>query len=234
MSTASTAGWLPALLRPARAGLEQRAQAASAASRARYGAARMRLAALALGAALLAGCSGIRTINAEVSSFGTWPAGRVPGSYAFERLPSQQSRPDDQSAIEAAAVPALAAAGFRPASAEQADVLVQVGAATRVRPSPYNDYYGPRGRWGWGLGGVWGGPGWGFGMTYEPPWTELQVDLLIRDRRSHAVLYETHASWETVGSVSGLMQPLFEASLKDFPGPAISPRTVTVVVPATR
>jgi hypothetical protein len=189
-------------------------------------------AALLLAGALAAGCSGIRTINAEVSSFGTWPAGRAPGTYAFERLPSQQSRPEDQAAVEAAAAPALAAAGFKPAAAGQADVLVQVAAAVRVRPSPYNDYYGPRGRWGWGwgLGGAWGGPGWGFGMSYEPPWTEMQVDLLIRDRRTHAALYETHASWETIGSVGGLMRPLFEAALKDFPGPAISPRTVTVVV----
>lgn len=186
------------------------------------------------GASLLAGCAGLRTINAEVSSFGTWPAGRTPGTYAFERLPSQQARAHDQAAIEAAAAPALAAAGFKPAAVEAADVLVQVAASTRVRPSPFADYYGPRGRWGWGLGGMWGGPGWGFGMSYEPPWTELQVDLLIRDRRSHAALYESHASWETAGGVGGLMGPLFEAALKDFPGPAVSPRTVTVVVPPGR
>ena len=42
-----------------------------------------------LGTAALAGCAGLNTVSGEVSSFGGWPAGRAPGSYSFERLPSQ-------------------------------------------------------------------------------------------------------------------------------------------------
>ncbi|MFN7724019.1 MAG: hypothetical protein ACK5QH_03020, partial [Rubrivivax sp.] len=41
-------------------------------------------------AALLAGCSTLRTVTSEVRSYGEWPAGRATGSYAFDRLPSQQ------------------------------------------------------------------------------------------------------------------------------------------------
>lgn len=176
----------------------------------------------------LSGCAGLRTINTDVSNFGTWPAGRAPGTYAFERLPSQQSNPAEQAQIEAAAAPALAKAGFKPAPAHAADVLVQVGAAVRTRASPYADY-GPR--FGWGVGSWGWRSGWGFGMSYEPPWTELQTSVLIRDRRTHAVLYETHARYETAGGVGGLSPLLFEAALKDFPTPAASPRVVPVTLP---
>ncbi|RZL35201.1 MAG: hypothetical protein EOP35_15220, partial [Rubrivivax sp.] len=43
-------------------------------------------------AALLAatGCAGPYTVSADVSSYGNWPADRKPGTYAFDRLPSQQ------------------------------------------------------------------------------------------------------------------------------------------------
>ena len=41
----------------------------------------------------LAGCASLNVLDAEVSSFSRWPAGRAPATYAFERLPSQQANP---------------------------------------------------------------------------------------------------------------------------------------------
>ena len=45
------------------------------------------------GAALLSGCATLRSIDTSVATFGAWPAGTPPGTYAFDRLPSQQANP---------------------------------------------------------------------------------------------------------------------------------------------
>lgn len=181
--------------------------------------------------ALLTGCAGLRSVTADVSSFGTWPADRKPTTYAFERLPSQKTNPAEQDALELAATPAIEAAGFKPEVADKANVLVQVSAQTQVRPSPFNDPYGPRWGIGWGMGSWSRHGGVGLGMSMEPPWWQLQVDILFRDRASHEVLYEAHARHERAGSVEGLAGPLFQAAMIDFPLPAVSPRPVTVELP---
>ena len=52
-----------------------------------------RLAAVACiaGAALLAGCASFHTVSSSVASYGSWPANMTPGTYTFDRLPSQQA-----------------------------------------------------------------------------------------------------------------------------------------------
>ncbi len=198
-------------------------------------------------ALLLTACAGLQEVTSKVSSFGTWPQGREPGAYVFERLPSQENRAEEQAVLEAAAEPALATAGFKKVDdPKQADVTVQVGAQARVEPrypgawGPYYGPYGPHGSpyyspWRPGFGGWWGGGGRGglsISMAMEPPWTQMQADLLIRDRRNNQVLYEAHAVHERVGSPIDALYPfLFEAALKDFPRQAVSPRVVTVPVP---
>lgn len=182
---------------------------------------------------VLTGCAGLNTVSSQVSSFGTWPASRAPGLYAFERLPSQEQNQVLQDVLERAAAPALAEAGFKPAdSVAQADVLVQVGAQERVLPGwGRHGGNGLFGRVGFGgfFGRGFGFGGIGLGMDYDPPPILAQVDLLIRDRRTAQVLYETHAVNQRSGSLSeALIGPLFQAALKDFPSPAISPRVVTV------
>lgn len=199
-----------------------------------------------LAAAVLAtGCAGPQEVRSTVSSFGSWPPGRAPGAYVFERLPSQQNRAAEQAVLESAAEPALTAAGFRKVDdLGQADVTVQVGAQTLVEPRarhvdpwyPYGPYYRPYlGPWRPGVGGWWGSGGRGgisISMAMEPPWAQMQVDLLIRDRRNNQVLYETHAVHDRMGSPINALYPfLFKAALQDFPRPAVSPRVVTVPVP---
>jgi hypothetical protein len=127
-------------------------------------------------------------------------------------------------------------AGFKPvASPEGADVLVQVALISRQVPSPWRDRgpFWPYGRV--GMGGWYGGGGhlgFGLGMSLEPPLSEVQVDVLIRDKRSNQVLYETHAvRQQNAGWDESVMAPLFEGALKDFPTPAISPRLVTIPMP---
>ncbi len=81
-----------------------------------------------------------------------------------------------------------------------------------------------------GFGGIWGGRGGvGIGIQMEPPRSQMQVDVLVRDRRTNQTLYETHAVHQRAGTVvESLMPALFRASLMDFPITGISPRRVTI------
>lgn len=186
-------------------------------------------AALALGG--LAGCAGLNQFSAEVSTYGDWPAGRAPGRYAFERLPSQQARVDEVQRLEDAAAPALARAGFVPAAAgAEPDVLVQVGARiSRADASPWDDplwWHGGFGTW---RRGPWPGPYWGGSLAWSTPRYDREVALLLRDRASGKPLYEARASSEGYGSGGNtLLAPLFAAALADFPQTGVNPRRVTV------
>ena len=191
------------------------------------------LSALAL-AGLMTGCASTRLLDSDVNSFGNWPAGRAPATFAFERLPSQQAQPGQQAQIEAAALPALEQAGFRPASSAP-DVLVQVAARTLRYDGGWNGdpfwpggafYRGGVGRWrGGGSFGLYGVRGW------SPTYYLNDVSLLIRDARSQQVLYETRAQNDGVWFDAAVRAALFDAALKDFPHLAISPRRVTVEIP---
>ncbi len=190
-------------------------------------------AALAL-ALLLGGCAGLDTVAVDVSSQGAWTPDRKPGSYAIERLPSQQANAAEQERIEAAAVPALQAAGFRAAPADQADYLVQVGARVFevVRRDPFAHSLFWRHDW-WHYGGyrpLFYGPGLGYRGDDFPDY-QRETAILIRDRRSQQIVYETRATQSSRWSSPALLPALFEASMKDFPLPAISPRSVTVALP---
>jgi len=185
-------------------------------------------------AALLAGCAGLHQLAADVSTFGDWPAGRKPGSYAFERLPSQQADAERTQRLEDAAAPALASAGFRPvASGAEPDYLVQVGArVSRSDNSPWDDPLWWQGSVGIWRRGPWHGPYWGGSLQYSTPRYDREVALLIRDRNSAKPLYEARAS--STGFQGGditLLQPLFAAALLDFPATGINPRQVTVPLP---
>ena len=192
--------------------------------------------AMVLAAGVLAGCASLNSVDSDVSSYGTWPAGRAPGSFAFERLPSQEAQGERQGQLELAARGALEKAGFTQASdAASADVTVQLGArVTRYDSSPWDDPFWWR--WGGPHFGAFPGryPGWyhpylGFGSTYSTPRYDREVALLIRDRRSGAPLYEARATSDgySVGD-NTLLAAMFEAALKDFPTPAVNPRRVSI------
>jgi len=179
-------------------------------------------------AALLAGCASMNELHSDVSTYSQWPAARQPGSYTFERLPSQRENPDQQ-AIEDAARNALESAGFTPAAdAAQADVKVQVGA--RVSQNQVLPY--PEPFWGWGYGRFYGGRGAFFGpsfnMHYPVTTYAREVMVLIRDHKSGQPLFEGRAVSDGVSpSARELLPALFEAAMKDFPNGGVNPRKVT-------
>jgi hypothetical protein len=198
-----------------------------------------RAAALTAAAALLGACAALNSVTSDVSSFGDWPAGRAPGSYAFERLPSQQAQAADAEALEQAAAPALAKAGFAPVAAgQEPDVLVQLGSRfTRSLPAAWDDPFWWRGGWGMGWGrhryGPWLGPSWSMSMTLQSPRYETEVALLLRDRASGQPLYEAHAAIDGYSRADpAIVGAMFQATLADFPRPALSPRRVTVALTA--
>jgi hypothetical protein len=199
----------------------------------------MRISSVALLSAVMAltACAGMNAIDSEVSTYSQWPAERKPSSFAFERLPSQQARPQEQAELEAVARPALLAAGFQEvAEAKDADLTVQVGArVSRTDRSPYDDPF-------WWRGGFYSGfyaprhgrPYWGpsFSMAYDSPRYDREVAVLIRDRRSNQPLYEARASSDGMSSGSTqLMGAMFKAAMTDFPHTGINPRRVSVQLP---
>lgn len=199
-----------------------------------------------LAALMLGGCASLNTLSSDVSTFGEWPAGRTPGTYAFERLPSQQAQPDKQQRLEDAARAALESIGFTPADdTKTAGVTVQLGA--KVEPtdrSPFDDpfwWHGGLYRWrlsypGWsGLGG-WGGSttygggfggGLGYGNGFDTRRYEREVLVLIRDRASGTPVFEARASNNGISSaIEPLLGAMFTAALKDFPASDAKPRQV--------
>jgi hypothetical protein len=193
------------------------------------------LAALALALGLvLGGCAVMRNVSSDVSSYGEWPAGRPPGTYAFDRLPSQQADAPAQARVEAAAAAALAAAGFRPvAEGSPPDVLVQVAArVARTEVSPWHDPMWWHGGFGVRRSGPWGGIRWNLAWHDEFPRVEHEVALLLRDRASGRPLYEARASSaSTAARADTGLQAMFLAALKDFPATGPNPRVVGVPLP---
>lgn len=196
-------------------------------------------AALGLGGlAVLGGCASINTVASEVMSYGSWPEGRAPGSFGFDRLPSQASEPKAQAALEGAAQAALESAGFRLAAAGlEPEFLVQIGARiSRTERSPWDDPLWWRGPWGtWRFGphplGPWPlwPPGYRPPMRSELPRYEREVAVLIRERTSGQPLFEARAVNDgTAPGGMALIAAMFGAALKDFPSVQSTPRRVVV------
>lgn len=194
----------------------------------------MTLAAAASLAGLVAGCATLNSVTSEVSTFGEWPAGRAPGTYAFERLPSQQQRASEADALEAAAKPALEKAGFKPAAdGAPPDVTVQVGTrTTRAEYGPWNDPLWWNGGFGNWRRGPWAGPSWSMSVYASPPRYDREVALLIRDRITGKPLFETRASNESGASATpAVAAAMFQAAMMDFPKTGLNPRRINVALP---
>jgi hypothetical protein len=183
-----------------------------------------------LATAVLAGCAAMNTLQAEIATFGDWPADRKIGTYAFDRLPSQQARPEQQQRLEDAAHRALAAAGFMAAaSGATPDVLVQVGARiTRTDYVAWDDPLWWRGGFGYWRPRPWIGPYWRY-PAYTQTRFDREVALLIRDRASGTPLYEARASSDGYSSGGAeVLEAMYRAAMTDFPRSGVNPRSVTV------
>ncbi|NDY93882.1 DUF4136 domain-containing protein [Ideonella livida] len=190
---------------------------------------------LALLAALpllgLGACASFQDIHCTVSSFGAWPAGRTPGTYAFDRLPSQRSGEgaEQQARLERLAAAALQAAGLKPASdAASADLLVQLGARVdRAQRSPWDDPFWP-GPWGPRFGLTpFATPGWNASFVYVRTEYTREVAVLLRDRASGEALYEARAASTGLNAGSdALLGAMYRAALQSFPQAQPEPHTV--------
>ncbi len=195
-----------------------------------------------LGLALaLTGCASLNRIDSDVSTFSRWPTGRAPATYAFERLPSQQARPQEAQLLEDAARQAIEKAGFVPAPEGRApDVSIQLGARiAEADRSPFDDpfwypgygtWHRPYGRFGrpfWAPG--WRGGPWGPHYPALPRY-EREVAVLIRDKRTGEPLYEARAESEGMTiAVAQVLPAMFAAAMQDFPrGGPTNPRRVSI------
>lgn len=191
----------------------------------------------ALVAATLAGCGAPRLVEGQVQSFSTLTAAPAPATYRIERLPSQQTPAFDP--IAALADQALARVGLQRDDAAPG-LLVQI--ATESGTTPRYDLHGPYGfyspgPWGYGGYGPWsGGAGWGMrGLWSMGPPTPLYrrvVNVVMRNARTQAIVYETAAVHEDVWvqdpAVYGV---LLDAALNGFPVPPAGARVVRLPLP---
>lgn len=192
-------------------------------------------AAAALAATLLAGCSGVRTVQSNVQSYSTLTQLPSPPTYRLQLLPSQQAEPEFAQVVQQAQA-SLAGVGLQRDDAGGA-LVAQIAAQARYIPdswllpgSPYNPYGGL----GWGVGMGWhGGMG---GMMWRDTGPALHyraVQLTLRDFASQQVVYETSAKYEDVWVNDQIIyRILFDSALNGFPRPPAGPRTVSATVGA--
>ncbi|HYD75965.1 DUF4136 domain-containing protein [Ramlibacter sp.] len=183
-----------------------------------------------LSATLLAGCAAGYLLDNQVQSFSGLQSG-LPANptYTFERLPSQANQPG-QAQLEAMADPALFAAGLRRDDASPR-YAVQVTASVVRTLSPWYDPWDPW--WGGGFGHF--GPyhhGFGWGPAFprmDQAWFQREVGIVVRDKASGRVVYETRASsdgpWLDPAAV---LPAMFQAALQGFPNPPAGPRRVDI------
>jgi Domain of unknown function (DUF4136) len=184
------------------------------------------VAAPAIAAALLSGCSTYMLDN-NVQSFSGLQALPPNPTYSFERLPSQANQPS-QSQVESLADPALFQAGLRRDDAAPR-YTVQVSARVQRVLSPW---YDPWDSWGWG------GFGWhhrshfGFGGPFprmEQPWFVREVGIVMREKATNRVVYETRAASDGPWLDNGVVLPaMFSAALQGFPNPPQGVRKVNI------
>jgi hypothetical protein len=180
----------------------------------------------------------MRVVDNDVTSHARWqgPAAGPGSTYRFERLPSQQaggasSFEPGQDQLEALAQSALSKLGL--VHYPQAALLVvQLSATTVVQPGYSGGWPGfPSVSIGAGTAGS--HIGMMFPITrYEPPLYIREVQLIIRDSRSHAVVYETRARHSGPWADGRALLPaMIDAALSGFPNPPAGPRRVNVQIP---
>ena len=193
----------------------------------------------------LVACTGPYIVSSTVVSYGEWPGERKPGTYAFERLPSQRSGEAAERAnnLEGHAMEALAKAGFAPAGeGAQPDVLVSLGvrlslseAAIWDDPLWWHWHGGPR-RGGYWYPGPIGPRPFEHGLyPYDPLWDRRftrEAAVLIRDRATGTALYEAHACNDGINAGDEeLIHALFLAALSGFPNADGRPHPINVQMP---
>ncbi len=193
---------------------------------------------------LLTACAGPTLIQSDVQSFtqGTPSTPLAAGaSYKFERLPSQNAAPEQQSSLEATSRVELEKLGLK-YDEKTPQFTVQVSARTIRQDS---DAFQTNIGFGWGPGFglagrdyaltrngtiVWLRPAFGS----EAPTYTRELQVVVRDAKTQAVVYETQARHEgRWANGAQLLPAIVQAALAGFPTPPAGPRKVsTPVAPA--
>ena len=185
------------------------------------------------GAAAAGGCAALQQPRpARCRATGDWPAERKPGSFAFERLPSQQAQAEDTAALEAR----RGGRCSRPASRRRRrrQRARRAGAGRRARSACIERRRSGTTRCGgvaactasWRYG-PWLGPVLGLvGLGIRPATTRSGA----ADPRRAAASRCTRARASDGIRPRRVRWRMFDAALKDFPR-RVSPRRVTIDLP---
>ena len=190
---------------------------------------------VALLTSLLVGCSGMRMVESDVTTFTAWTS-TLPGPntpYSFERLPSQQQSPGGhQDRIESVAATSLAKVGMVIDPA-QARYSVQVMANTQVRDRLPDTF--ARGGPGvfFGAGNFGNSIGLSFPIGgFGQPYFIREVKIQMRELSTQRVVFETRAvndgPW---GDGFAMLPAMLDSALLGFPQPPAGTRRVNVEIP---
>ncbi len=189
---------------------------------------------IALLSVFLTGCSGMRIVDSDVTSFSAW-TGAPPGPgtpYRFERLPSQQSANAQQDSIEAAARTSLGKVGMvlEPAAAR---FSVQVLFGTESLQRFAQDGFGMGGPGVFlGAGNMGGSLGLSFPIRFGEPYYKRSVSVLMRELASQKVVFETRALHDGPwGDGSAVLPAMLDSALLGFPQPPVGTRRINVEIP---
>ena len=186
---------------------------------------------------LLTGCSTVRLVDSDVSTFATSAVQSVtiPATYRFERLPSAQAEGRGRDALETLAQPEFSRVGLqRDDSTPQYSVQLSVHVirdlrAPRDEPrytvgfgSPY-PIYGP-------FGTIWRTPGYGY--ISDIPYYRREVHVVVRRISDHQVVFESRANHDgRWPDDEGVLPAMFQAALQGFPKSSQGPRRIVVEIP---
>ena len=193
--------------------------------------------------ALLAGCSGLRVVESDVTAFSAWtsapPGPNTP--YRFERLPSQQVQAAQQDLIEGSAIASLAKVGLviDPAKARLA---ITITVNTQFAAHTGYGYGSPNVFLSAGNLGSSVGFSFPFGRPFSGPFATpfpadpyylREIRIQMRDLANQKVVFETTALSDSArGDGYALLPAIIDAALLGFPQPP--PGTRRIKVEATR
>ncbi len=184
---------------------------------------------------LLAGCSGLRVVESDVTAFSAWtsapPGPNTP--YRFERLPSQQVQAAQQDLIEGSAIASLAKVGLviDPAKARLA---VTITANTQLAARTGYGYGAPNVFLGGGNFGSSVGFSFPFGGPFATPYPAdpyylREIRIQMRDLTDQKVVFETTALSDTPWRDGyALLPAIIDAALLGFPQPPPGTRRIKV------
>lgn len=192
------------------------------------------LAALVM-AMLLAGCSGMRIVDADVRAFTTDQGVTPPMTYRFERMLSQQQLGESQERLEAIVQAELARVGMERVAANPRYTVAFDLRMARDPRAPWDDPPHWGGLYHRGMvvtpsGAVVYYPM--LSMQFDTPYYRREVQLLVRRLSDGVLVFESRANHDGRWSDDAAVLPaMFEAALRGFPHPPPGLRRVDVEIP---